>query len=274
MITALLVWLSSILSIGLLQIVVIYIYLWWRGTPNMEGFRQALQPGNTAVTLLSVVAVVLSHIFMLVLMWAVVTRRGRDSFRAAVGWHWSEDLVAWSRRWGVWTCAGISLIMLAFGATLTSIFPGGETDIDKIIGSSDAARILIALTATFSAPVVEELVHRGIMYPAFRRIFGTVGAVLLVSFMFAMIHVYQYRENVAIIIAVSVLSLVLTGVRAYTGRLLPCVLIHMIFNGLQAAVLVAAPYIQNPVSDPGSAPQVTSVTWLVLYSLGDLIKIF
>ena len=32
-------------------------------------------------------------------------------------------------------------------------------------------------------------------------------------------------------------------IRAYTGRLLPCVVIHFVFNGIQAVALVVEPHL-------------------------------
>ena len=54
------------------------------------------------------------------------------------------------------------------------------------------------------------------------------------------------------IAAVALLSIVLTIVRARSGRLLPCVVIHMAFNAVQAALLLVEPYAQRflPSTDP------------------------
>jgi len=68
-----------------------------------------------------------------------------------------------------------------------------------------------------------------------------------------MIHVPQYWPNIGVISAVALLSVVLTIVRAYSGRLLPCIVIHMSFNAVQALILIAEPYVQRllPSTEPG-----------------------
>jgi hypothetical protein len=48
------------------------------------------------------------------------------------------------------------------------------------------------------------------------------------------------------------LSIALTLVRAYTRRLLPCIIIHLVFNGIQAVLLIFEPYAQRIL--PGSEP--------------------
>jgi len=68
--------------------------------------------------------------------------------------------------------------------------------------------------------------------------------VIVVSSMFAGLHVYQYRQNLGAILSISLLSLVLTAIRARTGRLLPCVVVHLVFNGVQSLIIVLEPYLR------------------------------
>ena len=74
--------------------------------------------------------------------------------------------------------------------------------------------------------------------------------------MFTLVHVPQYLPNWGVIAAVGLLSVVLTIVRAVTGRLLPCVVIHLIFNGVQSIIIVANPSAPTP---PVAPQQVTSL---------------
>jgi len=92
-----------------------------------------------------------------------------------------------------------------------------------------------------SAPFVEEIVYRGILYKAIADSKGWKLAVVVVTVLFALVHAPQYWGSPAAIVAIVSLSLVLTIVRAVTGQLLPCVATHLIFNGVQAVVLIVAP---------------------------------
>ncbi|HXM34542.1 MAG TPA: CPBP family intramembrane glutamic endopeptidase, partial [Pyrinomonadaceae bacterium] len=71
-----------------------------------------------------------------------------------------------------------------------------------------------------------------------RRLIGTVGAVILVLVLFTVVHVPQYQTNLGVIAAVGLLSLCLTVIRAVTGRLLPCFIVHLVFNGIQSVLIV------------------------------------
>jgi membrane protease YdiL (CAAX protease family) len=112
--------------------------------------------------------------------------------------------------------------------------------------------------AVFTAPFVEEFIYRGVVYSALQRLIGVNWAVVFVLTLFALIHVPQYWPNVGVIFAIVVLSIVLTVVRAYSGRLLPCVIIHMSFNGVQSLILILGPSIQHYLRHlfPGPPPTV------------------
>jgi membrane protease YdiL (CAAX protease family) len=70
-----------------------------------------------------------------------------------------------------------------------------------------------------------------------------------VTLLFAAVHVPQYFASPAVIVAVLCLSLALTLLRAVTGKLLPCVATHFIFNGIQAVLIIyQAP--KPPVAEP------------------------
>ena len=50
----------------------------------------------------------------------------------------------------------------------------------------------VAFLAVFTAPFVEEVIYRGILYSALQRTTGTVLAVVIVTLLFAAVHVPQY----------------------------------------------------------------------------------
>ena len=117
---------------------------------------------------------------------------------------------------------------------------------------SAGARYAIAALAVLTAPFVEEFIYRGVLYSALQRAIGVNAAVVFVLALFTLIHVPQYWPNVGVISAVALLSIVLTIVRAFSGRLLPCVVIHMSFNAVQALLLIFEPFVQRllPTTPP------------------------
>jgi membrane protease YdiL (CAAX protease family) len=97
-----------------------------------------------------------------------------------------------------------------------------------------------------TAPIVEESIY-AILYPALERVSGARIAVILVTLLFAVPHVPQYWPNIAVILSITLLSVALTVLRARTGRLLPCIAVHFVFNGIQSAIIVAEPYLRFAV---------------------------
>ncbi|MCM3873851.1 MAG: CPBP family intramembrane metalloprotease [Pyrinomonadaceae bacterium] len=198
---------------------------------------------KTAV-LLQVIAILPAQLFSLALVWAVVTRFGKLPFLAPLGLKWSG--YPW-----LWGSVGLGVVLCGVGSGLAWLL-GGETPtkLDEIINSSLAARYTLAALAVFTAPLVEELIYRGVLYSALHRLAGVLPAVVIVLGIFTLIHVPQYWPNFGVIAAVGLLSISLTVVRAYSGRLLPCVVIHLVFNGIQALVLVIEPHIPK-LAQPG-----------------------
>jgi membrane protease YdiL (CAAX protease family) len=242
---ALLVWLASIVLIVLMPVVFLLPYAWSRGfRPGTPDFGPALAEfalSDRTAVLLQVVSLFPSHLITLILVWAVVTRFGKKSFWAAIGWDWPRNF-PW------WLSVILGIVLFGLGS-LIALLLGGEkpTQLEQIINSSLAARYTIAVLAVGTAPFVEELIYRGVLYAALQRLVGVPGAVITVLALFTVIHVPQYWPNVGVIAAVALLSIVLTVVRAYSRRLLPCVVIHLIFNGIQAAILLAQPQVRKVI---------------------------
>jgi membrane protease YdiL (CAAX protease family) len=123
-----------------------------------------------------------------------------------------------------------------------------------MILSSTAARYTIAALATFTAPLVEEVVFRGVLYSGLRKRIGAAWGTVIVILIFAAIHVPQYLPNVAAISTILLLSSVLTIVRARTGRLKPSVAKQFFFNGITSVLIVLQPFIERKFPPPPTPP--------------------
>lgn len=223
-------WLSSVVLMLVISLLVTVVYLLFAGVGAPGEINARLQ-SDPNVTLASLVSLIPTHVATLFIVWGVVTGYGRRPFREAVGWSW---------RWPLEPLAsvGLALLLYIFSMVLVALTgSGAETELDAAIKSSTASRFLVSFLAVAGAPVVEELVYRGVLYPAARRTLGTAAAIVIVSSLFTVVHVAQYYNNPAVIAAVGLLGFTLTAVRAYTGRVLPCVVIHLVFNGVQVLLM-------------------------------------
>jgi uncharacterized protein len=134
-----------------------------------------------------------------------------------------------------------------------------------MLKSSRGAALATAFLATFTAPLVEEVVYRGVLFSGLRKRLGAMWAGLFVVVLFALVHVPQYIESPGTIATILLLSAVLTIIRARTGQLLPCFVVHLVFNGIQSALIVAEPYLERlaPQTPPVPAPDPALVLWLL-----------
>ena len=234
---ALVTWFLSFAAIALVPVLCVqpYVAQHYRGGPAPT---QEILLADKTFVFLFVLGWVPAHLLTLLLIWAVATRLGKYSLKEVFGLSWSPDF-----RLG--KSVGVATLLFLMAWLIAAFFGAHKTDLDQILESSRAAALTLAFIAVATAPLVEELIYRGLLYSAMQRVIGRWFAVIVVASMFAGLHVYQYRQNIGAILSISLLSLVLTAIRARTGRLLPCVVIHLVFNGVQSLIIVLEPYLRR-----------------------------
>jgi hypothetical protein len=240
--TALGVWLLSIILILFLPELVLIPYLLAENVDlsDRAGLLEFMLTDPTAVVL-RLSAMIPAHLFTLVVAWLVVTKSRTFSFRQTLGWR--------LEKFRIWHGLALFVFFYAMAIALTYVFGDVETEFDKLLKSSRAAIFLVAFIATFTAPLVEEVVYRGLLYSAFQRRFGVALAVTFVTVLFTAVHIPQYSsDNIpdyAAVIMLLFLSLTLTLIRVFTNNLLPCIIFHTIVNGIQAIILITEPYLRQ-----------------------------
>jgi membrane protease YdiL (CAAX protease family) len=256
------VWVMSIAFIFIFPLLFVTPYLISQHVDISDKARLAeiITTDKTAI-LLQLLSVIPAHLLTLVLGWAVATNLKKYSFRQTLGW----DLDGFK----IWYAFAITAAFFALGIAFKFIFPEQENEMDKMIKSSQAAVFLVAFFATFTAPLVEELVYRGILYSALQRRFGITLAVAFVTLLFAAIHIPQYSSNnvpdYGTIILLLLLSLVLTLIRVKTKNLLPCIVLHTVFNGIQSVLLLLQPFLDVPHEK--TAPNLPETAGLIIHHL-------
>src|SRR5262249_10699622 len=244
---ALLVWMASIAFLVFVPIITALPYIIYSATTGAAARPDTLLADKNFI-FFSVLGVIPAHLVTFGLAWAVVTKAGRYPFWKSIGWEWPANF-------GPWKSTFIALLLLGIGFLITTLVGGKKTELDELINSSYQTRIATAILAATTGPFVEEVVYRGVLYSAFQKAIGVAASILIVSALFAGVHVYQYRTNAGVIAVISLLSITLTAVRAYSGRLLPSFIIHFVFNGIQSILLLIQPVIERfQHIAPGKAP--------------------
>jgi len=244
--TAVGVWVLSVLAIIIFPGIFVLPYiLSMAGQFENQQLLVDFATNDPTAIFLQIIAIIPAHAFTLLAAWLVVTKMRKYSFRQTLGWE------SGGFKW--WYYISILVVFFAFAALVGTYFPPQDTQLDRILKSSRAVVYVVAFMATFTAPLVEEVIYRGVLYSAFQRKFGIPLSVILVTAIFAAVHVPQYMESLPTIFILVVLSLILTLIRVKTNNLLPCIILHTIFNGLQSAGLILAPYFPQPVPAPDVA---------------------
>ncbi len=177
-----------------------------------------------------------AHLVTLAICWPIVTKMGTRPFWASLGWHWGGRSPLF---WFLFS-AGVIAALVAYSQVAVRFLPENQdTTFAELLRSSAQVRIAVALLATLSAPIVEEVIYRGILFSALRSRVGVGLAVVCVTVLFAGVHFLQYSGAWVTISGLVLLSLILTLVRARTRSILPSVMIHFVNNAFFSVLIVA-----------------------------------
>ncbi len=209
---------------------------------------------TTPIVIASLILTMMMHVAGFVAAWLVVTKVGKRPFWRTLGWGWHPRF-----KW--FHAVGLALLMLGVAVLSEKLLPHKETDLEKFLKLGLAVKLMVAALAVLTAPLIEEIVYRGVVYSSAEGIWGKPAAVVLVTLLFALVHVPQYWGSWAANTAILSLSLVLTLLRAWSGSLLPCVVTHLVYNGIQAGLLLAAPD-KTPEKNQTQAAVVSIAQWL------------
>ena len=204
--------------------------------PNLAAREELLEwLKSPTLLLVQVLSTIVAHAITIAICWVVVTRFGKRPFWASLGWDWAGHSIWY---WLLYS-AGIIIALVLVTQLIAKVLPqSDENAFTELLKSSTRVRIAIAVLATFSAPLVEEAVYRGVLYSGLRKFFGVAPTVLFVTVMFAGVHVVQYMGAWVSIAGLTLLSLALTVIRARTKSVLPCVLIHAVNNAFFSVLVL------------------------------------
>ncbi len=122
-------------------------------------------------------------------------------------------------------------LVLLVGWLMTSLIgdQGGSNPLlELVLNSKDPIALsLLIFTTVIFAPFFEELIFRGALLPVLAKNFGALWGVVVSGLVFAIAHL-----SVGEFPPLFVLGLGLGVLRLSSGRLLPCIFMHSIWNGI------------------------------------------
>jgi membrane protease YdiL (CAAX protease family) len=237
------VWIASIFALLIVPLVFALPYLIYRigkfGPPTPEALT-----ADKGLLFFSIAGVLPTHMLTIVFVWLVVTYGARRPFWKNIDFGWPEK---YSPLVVTLLSVLVATILYIVAVGVTKLYGEHKTDLDILIESSIYTRWATAFIAVFTAPLAEELIYRGLLYRALEKAAGMGIAILVVSLLFAGVHVFQYRNNIAVIIVITLLSITLTVSRAVTGKVLPAFIMHVVFNGIQSVLIVLSGFVDKDI---------------------------
>lgn len=108
----------------------------------------------------------------------------------------------------------------------------------KQVLDNPVATAIFFLVAAVGAPVWEETMFRGLLYPALRSRWGVAVAMLLTAFLFTLLHEFSrvIQDPRTFLLPIFYLGIVLAFVRERTQSVVPGMVVHALHNGVALVV--------------------------------------
>jgi len=126
-------------------------------------------------------------------------------------------------------------IVLAIGVAIASsrMKTPENLPIEELFKNRTGAFLLMGM-AVLLAPLVEETVFRGYLYPLFARSLGVAPAVVITGVLFGFMHAPQLGWTLGLVSMLITVGIILTLARARTGTVLASFLLHLGYNSMIA----------------------------------------
>jgi len=102
---------------------------------------------------------------------------------------------------------------------------------EELFKNRQTALLFVAM-AVLVAPLVEETLFRGYLYPMFARSFGVGPSILLTGLLFGLMHGAQLGWTWSLVAMLTLVGIIFTLVRARTGTVFASFLMHLGYNAL------------------------------------------
>ena len=171
-----------------------------------------------------------AYAILLCILWRFFAYHLGIGFAAALNWRWPL-------RWPMFLVAGALLaVFVELSAHFLPTPP--ELPIDKMMRTPLDAWMMCTF-GVLVAPFAEEVLFRGLLFPALARHAGALSSLVVTSALFGLIHSQQLAGAWIQVARIVVVGMVLTGVRWRYHSLASSTLVHIGYNGALFLALFA-----------------------------------
>jgi len=196
---------------------------------------EALQQSASAKVAVVAISQALLSGATLALLYLMVRSRPRPTpFWPALGWHAfpaAAPRAALAVRYML-TGAGLAIVIQAASYNLG---PDFKVPMEELFRDRPSVLMMMAL-GILVAPVLEETLFRGCIYPVIARTLGNPAGIVLTGTLFGLAHSLQLAGAWSQVALLSAVGIIFTYIRARTGTVVASYFVHLGYNTFLFAV--------------------------------------
>lgn len=229
--------LTIFLVFGLASLIIVQTALAIHYTPHQHLSRKALEQYLLSKPQFAVGSMVLWYATLFLFLYVTLSVLPGLPFWSSLGWrkirprdpgHPSNPLIYF------FAGCGLSIVVALVTAKLQ---PPEHIPMQEIFKQRNTALAFMAL-AVLVAPLVEETVFRGYLYPLFAKSFGTETSIVITGVLFGLMHGTQLGWTRSLVALLIFVGIIFTYVRARTGSVFASYLLHLGYNSLIVAITI------------------------------------
>jgi membrane protease YdiL (CAAX protease family) len=225
-------WLDVFLILPLVGVVLIIAFALMIASATVALFHAPISYIRAHLTFIGILAQILAELSLVGFMAVQVRSRSHLPFWTTIGWRPLRPRTG-SRAAMVFgfVVGGMGLALLV--SLASTVFPPSRPlPIEKIFATRSLTFLYMA-TAVLVAPLVEETIFRGYLYPVAARSFGAMGGIIFTGAVFGLLHGSQLWGGWWQIGLLVIVGILFTFARAFTRTNFSSFLLHFSYNGVQ-----------------------------------------
>ena len=199
------------------------------------GVNQSQMFGDTISTQKSVIVLMSQAVLdvcAILLLYALVMPKASGPFWPAIGWREMRPSLGRIRE------RVPHFLAIGAGLAIVVSFAGGFLNSKETLPIEELLKarvsiVLFGILGVLVAPLVEETIFRGFLYPVIARQLGIAAGILITGTLFGLMHAAQLWGGWGQIALLILVGVALTWVRARTGTVAASYFVHLGYNGLQ-----------------------------------------
>ncbi len=215
---------SVVITWGMAQVAVRFF-----GVNSNEVFGETITTAKSVVVLLS--QAILDGLAILYL-YLMLAARTAAPFWPSIGWREMRTGSGHIRDRALQFLAGGAVLAIAVSFTGGFLNSKVTLPVEELL-KARVSILLFGILGVLVAPLVEETIFRGFLYPVIARRLGVAAGVAITGTLFGLMHAAQLWGGWGQIALLILVGVALTWVRARTGTVAASYFVHLGYNGLQ-----------------------------------------